>query len=134
MIIFFIIFLIINIEKEELCQYKIVNTTEALQNSSSEKFIVFNSKKDIKFIELTSSYFYIPISILRLLTINTIYLFFIKILLLTTHYNEIIKFILFKIKKFLKQPVRIFNLEVMISSQFLNIICIFYTAFTIEYT
>jgi len=123
MMIFFIIFFIINIEQEELSQYNMLSTSETLQDSSSEKLRLFNSKKDIKFIEVESSYFYIPISILRLLTINTIYLFFIKILLLTTHYNEIIKFILFKIKKFLKQPVRIFNLEVMISSQFLNIIC-----------
>jgi len=50
------------------------------------------------------------------------YLLFV-FLLLTTHYNEIIKFILVKIKKHLKTPATILNLEVMISSQFLNIIC-----------
>jgi len=123
MIIFFIIFLIINIEQRDLTKYNQVSHRQTLQIFPLNKFTLFNGKNGLKSSRFSSLYFYLPISIIRLLTINIIYLFFIKILLLTTHYNEIIKFILVKIKKHLKTPATILNLEVMISSQFLNIIC-----------
>lgn len=116
MIIFFLIFLIMNIEQKDINNYKLINTRRIIKIFPSDKFRLDSS-------ECPSSYFYLSRSIIRLLTINIVYLFFLKLLLLTTHYNEIIKFILVKIKRSLKLPAAILNLEVMLSSQFLNIIC-----------
>ncbi len=123
MTIFFIIFLIINIERKNIHNYNLVNTRKTLQIYPLNKFTLLHSNNELESTKFSSLYFYLPISIIRLLTINIVYLFFIKILLLTTHYNEIIEFILVKIKKHLKTPIIILNLEVMLSSQFLNIIC-----------
>lgn len=123
MIIFFMFFLIINIEQEDISNYSILSNRKTIKISPLDKLIVFKSKNKITFSQFSSLSFYLPISIIRLLSIHIIYLFFIKILLLTTHYNQIIKIFLIKIKKSLKLQTKILNLEIMISSQFLNIIC-----------
>jgi len=121
MIIFFIIFLIINIEHKKITKYNIVSTRRTLQIFPLDNSILFYSKNKQPLNQLI--YLYLPISIIRLLSINILYLFFIKILLLTTHYDQIIKIILIQIKRSLKLTTQILNLEIMISSQFLNIIC-----------
>jgi len=123
MMIFFMLFLAMNIEQKDINNYHLISNRQIIKIFPSDKLMILHKKNKFDISEFSSLYFYLPISIIRLLTINIVYLFFIKILLLTTHYNDVIKFILVKIKRSLRLPARILNLEVMISSQFLNIIC-----------
>ena len=123
MMIFFMLFLAMNIEQKDINNYHLISNRQIIKIFPSDKLMILYNKNQFDISEFSSLYFYLPISIIRLLTINIVYLFFIKILLLTTHYNDVIKFILVKIKRSLRLPARILNLEVMISSQFLNIIC-----------
>lgn len=123
MMIFFICFLLVNIEQKNINDYNLISTRKIFKVFPINNITLSYFNKEISLKKVSSSYFYLPVSIIRLLTINIVYLFVIKLLLLTTHHNNIIKCILVKIKKFIKSPEIILNLEIMISSQFLNIIC-----------
>lgn len=81
-----------------------------------------DKKNFLKIIYLKPLYFYIPLSIIRLLSINFIYLFLIKFLLLTTHYEQIIKILIINLKHITPNSFQKISFEIIIAAQFLKII------------
>lgn len=75
------------------------------------------------FTKTISSYcLYLPISIIRLLSINLIYLLLMKFLLLTTNYEQLINNILNHFKYLNIFSISKLKFEIMISTQFLKVI------------
>lgn len=121
--LFFIIFLIISIEKKNIISCNLNNNRKVLLIYPLKITNFYTDNFYLSFNRIPLFSFYLPISIIRLLSINFLYLIILKLLLLTTHYHQIIKIILAHLKKYTNFSTKILKLELLISSQFLNIIC-----------
>lgn len=83
---------------------------------------------------ITSKFgFHISSSILRLVSINFIYIFLIKFLLLTTHYEKIIKILIIHIKSVTNNTLQKVSFEIVLAAQFLKIIIQEISALKIAY-
>ena len=114
-------FLFISVRYNNLEDYNTVHTRKIIRIDSLYNLSIFN-KNNSQYDLYSVGFFYIPVSILRLLGINFIYLFLIKFLLLTTHYEKIIRIILHDTNYLTNFPIKKINFEIMISSQFLKVI------------
>ena len=101
-------------------QHNPINTTKRLIQIGPVNY--FNSSNNTLVNQIFSCSFYLPVSVVRLLSISIIYLFLMKLLLLTTIYEELINHILNHFKNLINSSKNQLKLEVMISTQFLKAI------------
>ena len=101
-------------------QYSPINTTKRLIQICPLNY--FNINNNILVNQILSCCFYLPASVVRLLSINIVYLFLMKLLLLTTIYEELVNHILNYLKYLVNSSTNQLKFEVMISAQFLKAI------------
>lgn len=120
-ILLFTFFLLISIHSKNQSNNRSYNNA-VIQIYPLHALYLLNINTCQRINELPLYSLYIPLSILRLLSIHLVYLFLIKFLLLTTNYEQMIQIILRNIQSLTNHIPNQLKLEIMISSQFLKTI------------
>ena len=118
-IFIFIFFILINIQqKSQIIPQLLLNRHYVQIYPQGNYFINSNQNQDISF----NQSYHLPVSLLRLLSINLIYLFLMKLFLMTTNYEKIIRTYLHLFCKYINRPNQHLTFEVQVANQFLKII------------
>lgn len=118
-IFIFIFFIFINIQrKSQIIPELLIHRHYIKIYTQNNHFINNFQQKDMS---ISQSY-YLPISLLRLLSINLIYLFLMKLLLMTTKYEKIVRTYLNLLYKYANKYTQQLVFEVQVANQFLKII------------
>lgn len=118
----FFFFILINIQNQKQIAFNINLEREFIQIYPFFKNLLIQPRKVLQKLYIKKSNYYIPSSLLRLLTIHFFYIVLMKILLLTTMYKDIIIFFFNYIYKYTNFKLYQLNLEIQIAIQFLKII------------
>lgn len=118
----FMFFILINIQHKknlipELLIHKNYLQIYPLDNPFSS-YLNYDQKYKI----FPSQFYYLSKSLIRLLSINLLYLFWMKFLLLTTSYEKIIQIFLNHFKKYINSSTQRLAFEIQVAIQFLKII------------
>lgn len=118
-IFIFLCFILINIQKKDQIIPELLINRDYIQiHPQYNYFISYNQNKEIS----CHQSYHLPVSLLRLLSINLIYLFLMKLFLMTTNYDKIIRTYLHLFCKYINKSNQRLTFEVQVANQFLKII------------
>lgn len=118
-IFIFICFILINIQqKDQIIPELLLNRDYIQIYPQDNYFINSNQNKDIS----CNQSYHLSVSLLRLLSINLMYLFLMKLFLMTTNYEKIIRTYLHLFCKYINKSNQQLIFEVQVANQFLKII------------
>lgn len=118
----FIFFLLINIQHKKQLIPEILTNRNYIQIYPPDNHFFFYINDEQRYEISYNQSYYLSTSLLRLLSIQFIYLCLMKLLLLTTSYDKIIQIALNQLDKYINNSTQRLAFEIQVSIQFLKII------------